>query len=145
MNSKCQEPLGPYINRVSSSWWKPAGNLAGVCSWCDMGPLICLNTTLSGDDSHVNMSDHLRVSYQFAFRQAGKFFQQDIAIHVKLLQSGFKPLHQVNTSLALNPDAVLLNKYEMPCYMLFRRDLHPLLLLLIYGEPSRIHGVSASV
>jgi hypothetical protein len=31
----------------------------------------------------------------------------------------------------------------MPCNMLFRRDLHPLILLGIYVQPCRMHGVNS--
>ncbi|GFV93630.1 hypothetical protein TNCV_1989421 [Trichonephila clavipes] len=65
---------------------------------------------------------------------------------LELLLSGSRRiiLLDLNTSDGhQNPQIWALLKISgMPCYVLFRRDLHPLLLLLIYGQTCRIHGVN---
>ncbi|GFX96949.1 uncharacterized protein TNCV_1996811 [Trichonephila clavipes] len=52
----------------------------GVCSWCNMGPLICLDTTLIGDRYVSILSDLLHPFMSIVHSDGFGEFQQDNAI-----------------------------------------------------------------
>ncbi|GFX11552.1 transposable element Tcb2 transposase [Trichonephila clavipes] len=106
-----------------------------------MGPLIRLDSTLT--DLKV-LSDHLHQFMSIAHSNGLGEFQQDNATsHTSRIATYWLQEHSSEfRHFRWPPKSPDMNISEMPCNMLFRRDLHPLLFLLFYGQPCRIHGVN---
>ncbi|GBN04538.1 hypothetical protein AVEN_205686-1 [Araneus ventricosus] len=107
-----------------------------VCSWCDMGPLIRLETTLTGDRYLSILSDHLHSFMSIVHSDGLGQFQQDNATPYasRVATKGSRnTLLTLYTSIGhLNLQRWTLLKISgMLCYMLLRRDLHHLALLWI--------------
>ncbi|GBN83379.1 hypothetical protein AVEN_141776-1 [Araneus ventricosus] len=103
-----------------------------------MGPLIRLETTLTGDSYLSILYDHLHSFMSIVHSDGLRQFQQDDATPQRreLLPSGFKnTLLTLDTSIGhLNPERLTLLKISgMPCYMLLRIDLRHLALLWMCG------------
>ncbi|GBO14376.1 hypothetical protein AVEN_145882-1 [Araneus ventricosus] len=101
-----------------------------------MGPLIRLETTLTGDRYLSILSDHLRSFMSIVHSDGlGQFQKDKVTPHAsrvatKWLQehsSDFRHFHRPPKSQR----CTLLKISGMPCYMLLRRDLHHLALLWI--------------
>ncbi|GBM95790.1 hypothetical protein AVEN_90597-1 [Araneus ventricosus] len=82
-----------------------------VCSWRDMGPLICLETTLTVDRYLSNLSDHLHSFMSIVHSDGLGQFQKDKAtphtsrVATKWLQglsSDFRHFHWPPKSLEMN-------------------------------------------
>ncbi|GFT21117.1 uncharacterized protein TNCV_2582001 [Trichonephila clavipes] len=56
-----------------------SGMVWGMCSWRDMGPLIGLDTTLTGDKYVSILSDHLHPFMSIVHSDRLREFQQDNA------------------------------------------------------------------
>ncbi|GBN77291.1 hypothetical protein AVEN_38300-1 [Araneus ventricosus] len=101
-----------------------------VCSWRDMGPLIRLETTLTGDRYLIILPDHLH-SFIFIMHSDGLGqFQQDNAtphasiVATKWLQEHFYDFRHFHGHLN-SQRRTLLNISWMPCYMLFVEKRSP--------------------
>ncbi|GFS85892.1 hypothetical protein TNCV_1219021 [Trichonephila clavipes] len=53
---------GPYKSTGTVQAGRGSGMVRGECSWCDMGPLICLDTTLTGDRNSAHLSTEVQPS-----------------------------------------------------------------------------------
>ncbi|GBO20821.1 hypothetical protein AVEN_263987-1 [Araneus ventricosus] len=107
-----------------------------VCSWRDMGPLIRLETTVTGDRYLSILSDHLHSFMSIVHSDGlGQFQQNNATLHAsrvatKWLQehsSDFRHFHWPRKS----PEMNIIEVSGMPCYMLLKTDLHHLALLWI--------------
>ncbi|GFT45895.1 uncharacterized protein TNCV_2250391 [Trichonephila clavipes] len=101
----------------------------GVCSSCNMGPLIRLDTTLTGDRYVSILSDHLR-PYTCPLcitTNLGNFIRtMRHPTRPELLQSGSRgTLLNLDTSACdqNTQTRTLLNISGMPCNVLFREEI----------------------
>ncbi|GFW11732.1 uncharacterized protein TNCV_43671 [Trichonephila clavipes] len=110
--------------------------------------LIRLDTTLTSARYASILPNHLDPFMSIVHSDGFGGFQQENATPPQVQNcyreapggsSEFKHLNWPPKSLDMN---TLLNISGMPCNVLFRRDPHPLLLLPIYGQSCRIHGVN---
>ncbi|GFV88208.1 uncharacterized protein TNCV_3243571 [Trichonephila clavipes] len=112
-----------------------------------MRPMIRLGTTLTGEMYVTILSDLLH-SFMFISHSdgLGKFQLDSATPHTSIIATERLrgTLLNLDTSAGQqNPHTwALLNISKMPCNVIFRRDLQPLLLLMMYRQPCRIHGVS---
>ncbi|GBL84120.1 hypothetical protein AVEN_118539-1 [Araneus ventricosus] len=111
-----------------------------VCKWRDMGPLIHLETTLTGDRYLSILPDYIHAFMSIVHSDGlGQFYQDNATPHAsrvatKWLQehsSDFRHFHWSPKS----PDMNIIEDMEdgMPCYMLLRIDLFHRALLWICG------------
>ncbi|GFV38059.1 uncharacterized protein TNCV_872661 [Trichonephila clavipes] len=110
-----------------------------------MGTLIHLDTTLTGDRYASILSDHPPPFMSIVlYNGLGEFHQDNATPHTSRIATEWLQELNLDTSAGhQNPQTcALLNISGMPCNMLFRRDLHLLLLLLIDKQSCRIHGVN---
>jgi hypothetical protein len=118
----------------------------GMCSWSDVGPLIWLRQvtcTYASWPFTCIYSCPLWIPMDLGNSRRTMWYPT----HPELLQSCFRnTLLSLNTSVShqTSQSWTLLSISGMPCNVLFRREnLHPLVLLQIYGQPCRMHSVNS--
>ncbi|GFV49392.1 transposable element Tcb2 transposase [Trichonephila clavipes] len=112
----------------------------GVCSWRNMVPLTRLDTTLTGNRYVSILYDILHPFMSIVHSDGiGEFHQESVTPHTSRI--GTEGLHEHSSEFRhfrWPPKSLYMKVSRMSCTVLFSRDIHPLLLLLIYGPPCRI-------
>ncbi|GFX04729.1 transposable element Tcb2 transposase [Trichonephila clavipes] len=73
------EPMDPTCQHQTVQAGGGSMMVRGVCSWRDMGPLICLDTSLTGDRYASILSDHLQPFMSIVHSEGLGEFQKDNA------------------------------------------------------------------